>query len=170
MERHLKSIIKSRLKGIVSYYTLPSEISVSHARGVCFLAPFSGRIFIKYRYNSCIIQKKSVILHRKIGYIMKRTYLFLALVVFGTTAMMAQQSDPIATGLGGVATIVGETRTVADAQESPVVQDPQDSAAAEVPVKPVPLWKQKLYYGYNFDIYFHNDTRNQMKENGWSIA
>lgn len=101
---------------------------------------------------------------------MKRTYLFLALVVFGTTAMMAQQSDPIATGLGGVATIVGETRTVADAQESPVVQDPQDSAAAEVPVKPVPLWKQKLYYGYNFDIYFHNDTRNQMKENGWSIA
>ena len=33
-----------------------------------------------------------------------------------------------------------------------------------------PLWKQKLYYGYNFDIYFHNDSRADKKENGWSIA
>ena len=37
-------------------------------------------------------------------------------------------------------------------------------------VEEIPLWKQKLYYGYNFDIYFHHDTRNGNKENGWSIA
>ena len=34
----------------------------------------------------------------------------------------------------------------------------------------VPEWKKKLYYGYNFDIYFHHDTRTNKKENGWSIA
>lgn len=67
-----------------------------------------------------------------------------------------QQNDPIATGLGGVATVVGETKVVED-------------SVANVAV-PVPLWKQKLYYGYNFDIYFHNDSRQNRKENGWSIA
>ena len=34
----------------------------------------------------------------------------------------------------------------------------------EVPAKPVPLWKQKLYYGYNFDIYFHHDTKKDSRE------
>ena len=29
---------------------------------------------------------------------------------------------------------------------------------------------ETLYYGYNFDIYFHHDTRSNRKENGWSIA
>ena len=39
-------------------------------------------------------------------------------------------------------------------------------------VKPaeIPLWKQKLYYGYNFDIYFHHDSKKDSRENGWSIA
>ena len=97
---------------------------------------------------------------------MKRTYFLIALVVLGTTALIAQETDPLATGLGGVATVVGET------QDPQVVQDsvPADSAATQVALKPVPVWKQKLYYGYNFDIYYHNDTRNSIKENGWSIA
>lgn len=29
--------------------------------------------------------------------------------------------------------------------------------------------KQRFYYGYNFDIYYHNDTRNSQKNNGWSV-
>ena len=39
MARHLKSIIKNRLKGIVSYYAHHSDISASHARGVCYFVP-----------------------------------------------------------------------------------------------------------------------------------
>ncbi len=39
MARHLKSIIKNRLKGIVSYYAPHSDISASHARGVCYFVP-----------------------------------------------------------------------------------------------------------------------------------
>ena len=52
----------------------------------------------------------------------------------------------------------------AKAQETPVT----DSVAA-VTVD-IPIWKQKLYYGYSFDIYFHHDSRSDRKENGWSIA
>lgn len=43
-----------------------------------------------------------------------------------------------------------------------------DSVSAVVDT--LPVWKQKLYYGYNFDIYFHHDSRTNRKENGWSIA
>lgn len=89
---------------------------------------------------------------------MKKIYWLFALLVFGTTCMFAQQPDPISTGLGGVATVIGETRTA------------NDSVAEVAAPMPVPLWKQKLYYGYNFDIYFHHDTRGGGKENGWSIA
>ena len=32
------------------------------------------------------------------------------------------------------------------------------------------MWKQKLYYGYNFDIYYHQDSRSNRKENGWSVS
>ena len=92
---------------------------------------------------------------------MKRTNLLIALVVLGATSLMAQQADPIAIGLGGVASVVGETKTAYEAQ---------DSATTVAPQTDKPLWKQKLYYGYNFDIYYHNDTRTNTKENGWSIA
>ncbi len=30
--------------------------------------------------------------------------------------------------------------------------------------------KKKFYYGYNFDIYFHNDTKDRLKANGWSFS
>lgn len=86
---------------------------------------------------------------------------FVTMVLFCTSALKAQQSDPISEGLGGVATVVGET-------QSPEVT--QDSSSIATPVSAVPVWKQKLYYGYNFDVYFHHDTRNHYKNNGWSIA
>lgn len=53
---------------------------------------------------------------------------------------------------------------LAKAQETPVT----DSVAT--PVVEIPVWKKKLYYGYNFDIYFHHDSRSDRKENGWSIS
>lgn len=68
------------------------------------------------------------------------------------------QTAPPQDGLTTVATLVGETRTVAD------------SIAPQAKPDSIPLWKQKLYYGYNFDIYFHHDSRSYKKENGWSIA
>ena len=89
---------------------------------------------------------------------MNKMFGLIVAVVLGTTAVMAQKPDPISTGLGGVITVAGE------------VQTPADSVAAEAPVKPVPEWKKKLYYGYNFDIYFHHDSKANTKENGWSIA
>ena len=42
MARHLKSIVKNRLKCAVSYYAPHSEISASHRRGVCYLVPVVG--------------------------------------------------------------------------------------------------------------------------------
>ena len=42
MARHLKSIVKNRLKCAVSYYAPHSDISASHRRGVCYLVPIVG--------------------------------------------------------------------------------------------------------------------------------
>lgn len=86
-----------------------------------------------------------------------RIYSLMAAVLLSIAPAIAQ-SDHIADGLASVATIANETKTI------------EDSIAAATTVKEVPLWKQKLYYGYNFDIYFHHDSRPNRKENGWSIA
>ena len=90
---------------------------------------------------------------------MNNILMLAAVVVLSATAAWAQESDPLATGLGGVATVVGETKTITDSV----------STVAES-TKEVPLWKKKLYYGYNFDIYYHHDSKANTKENGWSIA
>lgn len=76
--------------------------------------------------------------------IIKRTYWVVALVVLGIASITAQNADP-----------------------TPTAEAPQDSVT--VPVADLPLWKQKLYYGYDFDIYYHNDSRSNRKENGWSL-
>jgi len=89
---------------------------------------------------------------------MKKIYVLFAAVVMSATVMAQEvKPDPFTTGLGGVATVVGETRT------------PADSVSAEAPTKEEPVWKQKLYYGYNFDIYWHHDSKDNRKENGWSF-
>ena len=85
-------------------------------------------------------------------------YLMVAVLLSCTATIMAQQ-DSLALGVASVPPIAGEPRAAGDSL-----------AVALAPVKPVPLWKQKLYYGYNFDIYFHHDSRSDRKENGWSIA
>ena len=93
---------------------------------------------------------------------MKSTYWIISLLVLGivcsTSNVRAEEKKRAPDGLV-IATIAGETKTLATPQES-------DSAAAAN----LPLWKQKLYYGYNFDIYYHHDSRPNRKENGWSIA
>ena len=78
---------------------------------------------------------------------MKKIVWLIVLVVLGTASMKAQNETPVQ-------------------NETPS----QDTATVSVPAPEVPLWKKKLYYGYNFDIYFHDDSRSQRKENGWSIA
>lgn len=87
---------------------------------------------------------------------MKKIFGLMVAVMLGALTAQAQE-DNIGKGLADVAAIAGETRTVED-------------SISTVPDKPVPVWKQKLYYGYNFDIYFHNDSKEAKKENGWSIA
>ncbi len=88
----------------------------------------------------------------------KRIYLYILFAVFAAP-LMAQQ-DHIGDGLMSVASIAGETKTA---------DSPQDSVQPAT-VQSLPLWKQKLYYGYNFDIYYHGDTRSIRKENGWSVS
>lgn len=92
---------------------------------------------------------------------MKRVYFLVALVLSFTTAW-SQEADPISNGVGAVITVAGEMKT------------PEDSVKANgeglEAKEEKPLWKQKLYYGYNFDIYFHHDSKANTKENGWSIA
>ena len=90
---------------------------------------------------------------------MKKLYRLIAAVTLFAPSLWAQ-SDHIGEGLVSVAAIAGETKTATS---------PQDSALA-TPVSDIPVWKQKLYYGYNFDIYFHHDTRSNRKENGWSVS
>ena len=116
---------------------------------------------------------------------LRRAALSIVMVTLGTTCMMAQ--DPFAEGLVGVATVVGEAKTAeATAIESIAAGENraatgtdgnrtatatgENGAAAQVALKEIPVWKQKLYYGYNFDIYYHNDSRSSRKENGWSIS
>lgn len=92
---------------------------------------------------------------------MKRVYFLVAVVLSFTTAW-SQEADPISDGVGAVITVAGEMKT------------PEDSVKANgeglEAKEEKPLWKQKLYYGYNFDIYFHHDSKANTKENGWSIA
>lgn len=97
---------------------------------------------------------------------MKAKFWLIALAVSATTSVMAQKSDPIAEGLVSVAGLAGETKTITTPPVSEAAQPAPDSVVA----KPVPVWKKKLYYGYNFDIYYHHDSRSNRKENGWSIA
>ena len=93
---------------------------------------------------------------RKVNSAMKKFYVLIAAVAMSAT-LMAQESN-IGKGLADVAAIAGETNTAGD------------SVTAGKSVKEVPLWKQKLYYGYNFDIYFHHDSKPNTKENGWSFT
>ncbi len=93
----------------------------------------------------------------------KRKSWLIAMVLFGTMPLVAQ-NDHIGDGLASVATIAAETQT-AEYQQDSVASD-----SIKVKLPEVPEWKKKLYYGYNFDIYFHHDSRSNRKENGWSIA
>ena len=88
---------------------------------------------------------------------MNKFFGWIVLLLLCVTSAFAQD-DNIANGLASVAKVAGEATTVSDSV-----------TPAATPVK-IPLWKQKLYYGYNFDIYFHHDSRSNRKENGWSIA
>ena len=95
--------------------------------------------------------------------IMKKllTFLFLsaAMSAFSQNTEPAKD-DHIIDGLTSVAAIAGESKNAVE---------PQDTATA-APQAEIPLWKKKLYYGYNFDIYYHHDSRTTHKENGFSIA
>lgn len=96
---------------------------------------------------------------------MKKFLPFLLLCIASASAM-GQSADPpkdthIVDGLTSVAAIAGETKTA---------DTPQDSVTLAKPAVEIPVWKQKLYYGYNFDIYFHHDSKKDSRENGWSIA
>ena len=95
---------------------------------------------------------------------MKKIFVLFAVMLGAVTAWSQETKDPLAVGAGGVATVVGETNTIGDPKSV------TDTATVTVPKEEVPLWKQKLYYGYNFDIYYHHDSRSERKENGWSIA
>ena len=96
---------------------------------------------------------------------MKKILTVLLLCAAATVAKSQSQEPPkdthIIDGLTSVATIAGETKDAGEVQ---------DSSSVNAKPAEIPLWKQKLYYGYNFDIYFHHDSKKDSRENGWSIA
>ena len=92
---------------------------------------------------------------------MRKTILLTALLLLLTASVCVAQNDHIGEGLASVAAIAGESKEPVEAQ---------DTTAAAAPAEQLPLWKQNLFYGYNFDIYYHNDSRSDRKENGWSIS
>jgi len=119
---------------------------------------------------------------------MKKIYFLMVAVVLGVATASAQ-SDPLANGLAAVAEVAGEVKapagdSIANAKgvTGDGLQVTGDGTQVtgdglqvtgdglQVTGKEVPLWKQKLYFGYNFDIYYHHDSRSDRKENGWSIA
>ena len=86
--------------------------------------------------------------------------LFLSLFTFHFSPLRAQNPDPISDGVGAVIQVAGEVRTPADS----VAETANANANAN---DQIPVWKQKFYYAYNFDIYWHHDTKTNTKENGW---
>lgn len=93
---------------------------------------------------------------------MKKKNWLIALVVMWSCMLSAQDDAHISDGLASVASIAAETESV----EPTAVTD----SAALVSAVEIPEWKKKLYFGYNFDIYFHQDSRTSRKENGWSFT
>jgi len=92
---------------------------------------------------------------------MKTKNLILAAwLAFGAMSLMAQNNDHAGAAPAAVAPVAVETETAASKPDSAALLKPAE----------LPVWKQKLYYGYNFDIYFHSDSRSGRKENGWSIS
>ncbi len=91
---------------------------------------------------------------------MNRMYVLIAAMMVSAVAAMAQDNRLAAEQASAAPEVAVAGETVAA----------EDSVAAKAPVKEIPLWKQKLYYGYNFDIYFHHDSRADSRENGWSFA
>jgi hypothetical protein len=88
---------------------------------------------------------------------MKKTILIIAAALMTAATVAAQDDKTSSNGLMSAAQIVGEVKTI-------------DDSVSATPAKPVPMWKKKLYYGYNFDIYYHHDSKTDKKENGWSIC
>lgn len=85
---------------------------------------------------------------------MKRLLLLIPLCMFAAMTVMAQEVE------------VAEKAEAVEKAEAAET----DSATVNVPAPEIPLWKKKLYYGYNFDIYYHHDSRSNRKENGFSIS
>ena len=81
---------------------------------------------------------------------MKRTFLLIPFLLMVALAGKAE-----------------ETANNATKVDNPVANT-SDSVAE--PVKEVPMWKKKLYYGYNFDVYYHHDSNGVKRENGWSFS
>lgn len=92
---------------------------------------------------------------------MNRLFITITAIVLCATTAFASGDDDVARGVTTALKLAGETYAATSVQ---------DTNAVRLPEQELPLWKQKLYYGYNFDIYFHHDTRSGKKENGWSIS
>lgn len=81
---------------------------------------------------------------------MKRVLLyFVALACAGSMALHAQEAEP--------------------AKQNVEPAKPRFSLKPDSAFQTLSL-KERFYYGYNFDIYYHHDTRDEQKSNGWSLS
>lgn len=79
-----------------------------------------------------------------------RFFMIIALACLGSTTLRAQNTEMT-------------TTTVAVEPVKPRFSLKPDSAFQTLSLK------QRFFYGYNFDIYYHHDTRSSQKNNGWSV-
>ena len=89
--------------------------------------------------------------------LMRRNILYVILLFVAGVGVCAAQETNLESD---VTRVINHAQTALNS-----VSQADSTAAPEV----LPLWKQKLYYGYNFDIYYHQDSRSNRKENGWSV-
>lgn len=98
---------------------------------------------------------------------MKKILLFLVLTCIGTMTATAETTTTTTTQTTTTTTTTTaattEMATTEAADETTISLKPDSAFMMLSP-------KEHWFYGYNFDIYYHQDTRNSQKNNGWSVS
>lgn len=94
---------------------------------------------------------------------MKKLFFLVAFACVGCMAVQAQKEENPKSDLTTIITIGSEAR------EAPFTNEPKFSLKPDSAFMTLSL-KDRFYYGYNFDIYYHHDSRSSQKSNGWSLS
>lgn len=90
-----------------------------------------------------------------------------------SSVVYAQTTDTAVTPAAETAEVNPETAMAGLVQH--ISAEPAEPAKSKLSIKPDSAFlslslKERFFYGYNFDIYYHHDTRSNQKSNGWSFS